>query len=231
MASSGAAMAQPPMTSSRACGASGSATSMRTTTPASAGLRGPPLLPYPCPLSVAALLPILSLAPTCAGGGPSPKPGQAWPGHDLSCRVKTRVLHAHLAACLSHGMAALCVKAQRGCSRRVLAARTALLGAGAAPLLVIGPQPLRRVLAAVHCLEPMAFCFVESSYTTASAWSQVTALSSQVLSPSAAPLEHCSLQCGSQQVSDSSASAGQWHLLESHAEHTSGEGADSMTES
>ena len=113
----------------------------------------------------------------------------------------------------------------------MLAARTALLGAGAAPLLVIGPQPLRRVLAAVHCLEPMAFCFVESSYTTASAWSQVTALSSQVLSPSAAPLVHCSLQCGSQQVSDSSASAGQWHLLESHAEHTSGEGADSMTES
>ena len=187
-ASSGAAMAQAVMTSLRACGASGSATSMRTTMPASAGLRGPPLLPYPCPLSVAASLPTLRLAPTCAGGGPSPKPGQAWPGHNLSCRVKTRVLHAHLAACSSHGMTALCVKAQRWCSRRVLAARTALLGAGAAPLLVIGPQPLRRVLAAVHRLEPMAFCFVESSCTTAYAWSQVTALSSKVLLPSAAPL-------------------------------------------
>ena len=60
-----------------------------------------------------------------------------------------------------------------GAARRVLAARTALLGAGAAPLLVIGPQPLRRVLAAVHRLEPMAFCFVESSCTTAASWSQV----------------------------------------------------------
>ncbi|BDA45073.1 probable zinc phosphodiesterase ELAC protein 2 [Coccomyxa sp. Obi] len=48
---------------------------------------------------------------------------------------------------------------------RVLAVRTALLGPGAAPLPVIGPRPLRRVLAAVSQLEPMAFRYIDTCNT------------------------------------------------------------------
>ena len=53
--------------------------------------------------------------------------------------------------------------------------RTQLLGTKAAPLLVIGPHPFRRVLAAVHRLEPMSFCYVDTANITASC-TQVLAL-------------------------------------------------------
>jgi hypothetical protein len=46
--------------------------------------------------------------------------------------------------------------------------RTQLLGTKAAPLLVIGPHPFRRVLAAVHRLEPMSFCYVDTANISAS---------------------------------------------------------------
>ncbi|KAK9908066.1 hypothetical protein WJX75_002371 [Coccomyxa subellipsoidea] len=48
---------------------------------------------------------------------------------------------------------------------RILAVRSALLGPGAAPLPVIGPRPLRRVLAAVSQLEPMAFRYLDTCNT------------------------------------------------------------------
>ncbi|EIE21088.1 Metallo-hydrolase/oxidoreductase, partial [Coccomyxa subellipsoidea C-169] len=48
---------------------------------------------------------------------------------------------------------------------RILAVRSALLGLGATPLPVIGPRPLRRVLAAVSQLEPMAFRYIDTSNT------------------------------------------------------------------
>lgn len=53
--------------------------------------------------------------------------------------------------------------------------RTQLLGRKAAPLLVLGPHPFRRVLAAVHRLEPMSFCYVDTANITASC-TQVLAL-------------------------------------------------------
>lgn len=49
--------------------------------------------------------------------------------------------------------------------RRILAVRSALLGPGATPLPVIGPRPLRRVLAAVSQLEPMAFRYIDTFNT------------------------------------------------------------------
>lgn len=53
-----------------------------------------------------------------------------------------------------------------GCiCHRILAVRSALLGPGAAPLPVIGPRPLRRVLAAVSQLEPMAFRYLDTCNT------------------------------------------------------------------
>ena len=48
---------------------------------------------------------------------------------------------------------------------RILAVRSALLGPAAAPLAVIGPRPLRRVLAAVSQLEPMAFRYIDTCNT------------------------------------------------------------------
>ena len=43
--------------------------------------------------------------------------------------------------------------------------RTRMLGPEAPPLPVIGPRPLRRVLAAVAQLEPMAFRYVDTLNT------------------------------------------------------------------
>ena len=43
--------------------------------------------------------------------------------------------------------------------------RTRVLGPGASPLPVVGPRPLRRVLAAVSALEPMAFRYVDTLNT------------------------------------------------------------------
>ena len=43
--------------------------------------------------------------------------------------------------------------------------RTRVLGPGAPPLPVVGPRPLRRVLAAVAALEPMAFRYVDTLNT------------------------------------------------------------------
>jgi ribonuclease Z len=43
--------------------------------------------------------------------------------------------------------------------------RTRVLGAEAPPLPVIGPRPLRRVLAAVAQLEPMAFRYIDTLNT------------------------------------------------------------------
>jgi ribonuclease Z len=54
-------------------------------------------------------------------------------------------------------------------ARRVLAARGRMLGAGAPPLLVIGPRPLRPVLAAQAALEPLPFTFVDCASTEAGA--------------------------------------------------------------
>lgn len=54
-------------------------------------------------------------------------------------------------------------------ARRVLAARGRVLGAGAPPLLVIGPRPLRPVLAAQAALEPLPFTFVDCASTEAGA--------------------------------------------------------------
>jgi ribonuclease Z len=48
----------------------------------------------------------------------------------------------------------------------LLAARTRLLGPDCAPLLVIGPRPLRRALGSYAALEPMRFRFVEAAHTT-----------------------------------------------------------------
>ncbi|KAK9821939.1 hypothetical protein WJX81_005595 [Elliptochloris bilobata] len=50
---------------------------------------------------------------------------------------------------------------------RVLAARCRVMGPEAPPLLVVGPRPLRRVLAAQAALEPLAFTFVDCSHTEA----------------------------------------------------------------
>lgn len=49
--------------------------------------------------------------------------------------------------------------------RRVLAARGRAAGPDAPPLLVVGPRPLRRVLAAQAALEPLAFAFVDCAHT------------------------------------------------------------------
>ena len=49
--------------------------------------------------------------------------------------------------------------------RRVLAARGRAAGPDAPPLLVVGPRPLRRVLAAQAALEPLAFAFVDCCHT------------------------------------------------------------------
>ena len=51
--------------------------------------------------------------------------------------------------------------------RRLLSARRALLGEGAAPLPVIGPWPLQRSLAAVNNIEPLAFAFLDCRQTLA----------------------------------------------------------------
>ena len=51
----------------------------------------------------------------------------------------------------------------------LLAARTRLLGPDCAPLLVIGPRPLRRALTSYAALETMRFRFVEAAHTTAEA--------------------------------------------------------------
>lgn len=51
----------------------------------------------------------------------------------------------------------------------LLAARTRLLGPDCSPLLVVGPRPLRRALAAYATLEPMKFQFVEAAQTEAGA--------------------------------------------------------------
>lgn len=48
---------------------------------------------------------------------------------------------------------------------RILAVRSKVLGLEAAPLPVIGPRPLRRVLAAVSQLEPMAFRYIDTTNT------------------------------------------------------------------
>ena len=47
----------------------------------------------------------------------------------------------------------------------MLAARGRAAGPDAPPLLVVGPRPLRRVLAAQAALEPLAFAFVDCSHT------------------------------------------------------------------
>ena len=47
----------------------------------------------------------------------------------------------------------------------MLAARGRAVGPGAPPLLVVGPRPLRRVLAAQAALEPLAFTFVDCCHT------------------------------------------------------------------
>jgi ribonuclease Z len=49
----------------------------------------------------------------------------------------------------------------------LLAARAALLGPGAPPVLVVGPRPLRRALAGYAALEPLAYRFVDAAATTA----------------------------------------------------------------
>jgi ribonuclease Z len=54
----------------------------------------------------------------------------------------------------------------------LLAARTRLLGPDCEPLLVVGPRPLRRALAAYASLEPMRLRYVEAAATAAPAEGQ-----------------------------------------------------------
>ena len=103
------------------------------------------------------------------------KPGEchekiaaACPATQICTMLRLHVLFSHAALKLdlvSKPQTVLLERELQFVGRRILAVRSALLGPGATPLPVIGPRPLRRVLAAVSQLEPMAFRYIDTFNT------------------------------------------------------------------